>query len=224
MRSASAVALADAAASYFTGRPGGIIYWDHDLFGSYAVRGSNQGGRIYPEWPNELTPLPRAIGASRWIVVTEALRLEACTYGAPLEPEWIPNALPDLAGGASSADLAEFASQEDLAPGRAVLLNPVRIFGVKGVDWAIRFLAALRQVCGESDQPMPYLLVFGALDEDEAYGRSLRALVAERRLPGGVRGPPGSHRAGGRRSGPGGGTEVRPRTKGQRGRQRRAQA
>ena len=180
-------ALADAASDYFALHRGGVVFWDHDLFGSYAVRSRNHTSRIYPSRPNALTPLPREIGSGRWVVVTEELRREALGYAAGFPPEYLPNVLPDIARAGSPASLDEFRRQEGLVPGRPVLLNPVRIFGVKGVDWAIQFQAALRQACRAAGQPVPYLLVFGALDEDAEYARSLQSLVRELNLADDIR-------------------------------------
>lgn len=41
---------------YFASRPGGAIFWDHDLFSTYAVHKGNTA--VYPTRPNEVTPLP----------------------------------------------------------------------------------------------------------------------------------------------------------------------
>ncbi|XKK38674.1 hypothetical protein HFP72_30065 [Nocardiopsis sp. ARC36] len=74
------------------GRPGGVLFWDHDLFGSYAVHEGDE--RVYPP-PNEFTPLPGGHPAHRWAVVSEALRAEARGYPTPLEPVTVPNVLPE---------------------------------------------------------------------------------------------------------------------------------
>lgn len=50
-------ALHEAAGRYFSAKEsGGVVFWDHDLFGSCAVPNSDTGGRLYPPTPNELLP------------------------------------------------------------------------------------------------------------------------------------------------------------------------
>jgi hypothetical protein len=70
----------------------------------------------------------------------------------------------------------EFARQQGLEEGRPLLLDPVRVFQVKGVDVAVRLLAGMRDVARAAGDPVPYLLVFGGLDEDPRYAREVVAL------------------------------------------------
>src|SRR5256885_9614860 len=84
-----------AAARRWSGRrPGGVVFWDHDLFGSYAVLEGDR--RVYPTRPNEFTPLPGSRRSHRWVVVSEQLAREACAYGGGAAVQVLPNALPTI--------------------------------------------------------------------------------------------------------------------------------
>ena len=149
------------------GRPGGVLFWDHDLFGSYAVHEDDE--RVYPPAPNEFTPLPGRHHAHRWAVVSEALRAEACGYPTPLEPVTVPNVLPETPPEGLEDRHTEFLEQIGATPGRPLLLVPVRVFRVKGVEISIRLFARMLQVSRELGRPEPMLLVFGDLGEDPDY-------------------------------------------------------
>ncbi|MFC4565170.1 hypothetical protein ACFO4E_25215 [Nocardiopsis mangrovi] len=153
------------------GRPGGVLFWDHDLFGSCAVH--EDGERLYPPSPNEFTPLPGRHPAHRWAVVSEALRDEACGYPTPLEPVTVPNVLPESPPEALEDRHAEFLEQIGAAPGQPLLLVPVRVFRVKGVEISIRLFSRIRQLSREHGRPEPLLLVFGDLGEDPDYTKEV---------------------------------------------------
>ncbi|MFI6231196.1 hypothetical protein ACIBCR_28265 [Micromonospora echinospora] len=158
-----------------TGRPGGVLFWDHDLFGSYAVHEGSS--RVYPQAPNEFTPVPNDPRLHRWAVVSPALVEEGAGYPTGLQPELVPNVLPVVPAETSTRH-REFLAQHGLTDGRPVVLCPVRMFRVKGVEVAVRLLAAVRDVCVGRDEPVPYLLVFGSLGEDPEYTEEVMAAVA----------------------------------------------
>ncbi|KUL46119.1 hypothetical protein ADL22_11495 [Streptomyces sp. NRRL F-4489] len=157
---------------------GGVLFWDHDLFGSCADY--EEGVRKYPDRPNEFTPLPEAGPGVRWAVVSEALAQEAARYPVPERPRVVPNILPRVPTGALEPRLKEFLDGLGLDPRRPILLNPVRVYRVKGVELALEVLAAARSASAERGLPAPYLLVFGSLAEDPSY--SDEVLSTARRL------------------------------------------
>ncbi|MFD3684832.1 hypothetical protein ACFWTE_08460 [Nocardiopsis sp. NPDC058631] len=119
--------------------------------------------------PNEFTPLPGGHPAHRWAVVSEALRAEARGYPTPLEPVTVPNVLPETPPEGLQDRHTEFLEQIGAAPGRPLLLVPVRVFRVKGVEISVRLFSRMRQVSREQGRPDPLLLVFGDLGEDPDY-------------------------------------------------------
>ncbi|WP_424937715.1 MULTISPECIES: hypothetical protein [Bacteria] len=170
-----------ARARWGEGRPGGVVFWDHDLFGSYAVREGAE--RIYPAEPNPFTPLPRE-PFHRWVVVSPALQDEASRYPTPVRPTYLPNLLPAERPLDEVEDrVATFRDQLDVGPERPVVLAPVRIFPVKGVERSIALVDAMCTYAEERGVPKPCLLVFGALDEDPAYAAVLRRHVDDARHP-----------------------------------------
>jgi glycosyltransferase involved in cell wall biosynthesis len=179
-----------------SGRPGGILFWDHDLFGSYAVH--DGGERIYPAAPNEFTPLPGAHPAHRWAVVTDGLAKETAGYATSIVPVAVPNVLPAVPTGELEERHHEFIARHGIDPVRPVILVPARVFRVKGVEISVALLAAVRKACLRRGAPVPYLLVFGDLGEDPEYSREVLAAVEEFavhddiRFLGGV--PLGTHR------------------------------
>ena len=158
-----------------SGRPGGVLFWDHDLFGSYAVH--DQATRVYPRFPNALTPLPGTGPAQWWAVVSPQLACEARSYPTPVEPELLPNPLPVVRTGPLSACQQSFLAAHRIEPDRPVLLAPVRVFHVKGVEIAVRLLAELRRLRGRREAPC--LLIFGSLQEDPDYAAQVIAAVNE---------------------------------------------
>jgi len=165
-----------AAARHWDGdRPGGLVFWDHDLFASYSVHEGAE--RVYPRRPNEFTPLPGPGRCHRWIVPTRQLADEIGTYPTALAPLVVPYVLPAVPVGELSERHHQFLSQRNLDPGRPVILAPVRVFRVKGVEIAVSLFAALRRACERRGEPVPYLLVFGTLDEDPEYTTEVLATV-----------------------------------------------
>ncbi len=176
-------AFQDAAASYFSLRgSGGIVYWDHDLFGSCAVREPRLDARFYPETPNDLTPVPQRTWFNRWVVVSDALAEEASRYPTELRPQVAPNVLPVVPAGPLEEHHRAFARQWGLDLGRPVILNPVRLFRVKGVHIAVKLLSAMREAAPRHGMPVPSLLVFGTTQEDPEYAREVLALIDELKL------------------------------------------
>jgi hypothetical protein len=163
--------LASAAAERFAGRPGGVLYWDHDLFGSCGVIDSDTGSRFYPAAPNAWTPIPAAKRFNRWAVVSAALRDEAESYPTALTPQLVPNILPRE----PSAQLAErhyvFAERWGLDLRAPLLLSPVRVFSVKGIELSLALLPELARIIRARGGLHPQLLVFGSLQEEPAYAR-----------------------------------------------------
>ncbi|HEY4457232.1 MAG TPA: hypothetical protein VGN81_23175 [Pseudonocardiaceae bacterium] len=157
------------------GRTGGILFWDHDLFGSCAV--VKDGTRVYPQRPNEFTPLPQDNGHTAWAVVSEPLKAETDGYPASIAARVVSNVLPTGANAPISGRHTEFAAQRGLRSGAPLILCPVRMFRVKGVDLAVRLLAATARECDRLGRPRPQLLVFGSLSEDPGYAKEVLGLV-----------------------------------------------
>lgn len=173
-------ALHRAVDDYFShGRRGGILFWDHDLFQSCAIRDPESNARMYPEKPNNFIPLPKKNAFTRWVVISNALAEETVYYHTDLLPEIVPNILPSIPTGGLEACHWEYARQLDLDLQRPILLNPVRMFRVKGVHIAIELLAAMKMAAKQQGIEIPYLLVFGALQEDPEYAQEVRALAQE---------------------------------------------
>jgi len=167
-----------ARARYGNGRRrGGVVFWDHDLFGSCGI--FEAGRRLYPTEPNEFTPLPTAEPHVRWLVVSDELAAEAQRYPTPARPWVVPNVLPTVPTGPLQARHLAFAEQRGLAPDRPLILVPVRVFRIKGVEISIELLAATKAECRRLGLPVPYLLVFGSLDEDPEYSQEVLAWTRE---------------------------------------------
>lgn len=176
-------------------RRGGILFWDHDLFASYSVH--HRGVRIYPEHPNEFTPLPGSHPAHRWAVVSDQLAREAADYPTTLRPMVVSNVLPAVPNQGLVERHYEFLAQLGIEPSRPIVLAPVRVFPVKGVEISIALLASLGRASLRRGEPMPYLIVFGSLREDPEYAQEVIAVAnaegvrADVRFLNGV--PLGSH-------------------------------
>ncbi|MEU5691858.1 hypothetical protein [Actinosynnema sp. NPDC020468] len=171
------LALHRAAARHWSGgRPGGVLYWDHDLFGTCAIH--EHGARVYPPRPNEFTPLPGTSPADRWAVVSALQERETRDYPTPLRPEVLTNVLPVVPDGPLEQAHREFLRHHDLE-GRPVVLVPVRVFPVKGVEIAVEVFAGLRAECARTGAPDPALLVFGSPDEDPDYAEVVARAVAD---------------------------------------------
>jgi hypothetical protein len=95
-----------------------------------------------------------------------------------LRPTVVPYVLPTVDGGGLAPRHTDFLAQQDIAAGRPVIVAPVRVFRVKGVEIAISLLAAVRAECARRGEPLPYLLVFGTLDEDPDYAPAVLAAMA----------------------------------------------
>ena len=83
-----------AAQRWTAGRPGGVLFWDHDLFGSCSV--FEEGARLYPPRPNQFTPVPGSHPCHRWAVVSQGLAEEVSKYPTALEASLLPNVLPTV--------------------------------------------------------------------------------------------------------------------------------
>jgi glycosyltransferase involved in cell wall biosynthesis len=167
------------------GRPGGVFFWDHDLFQSYAVHDNNQ--RLYPTAPNEFTPLPQDLPWHVWVVVSDLLAPETKQYPTKARPLVVPNLLPVIPSPTVNlrdrrmidAFLSRFDILDGVRQGRPVLLCPVRVFPVKGIEISIRVFAAMQKLCRKRNLPFPYLLIFGDPKEDPKYAAELIALAEE---------------------------------------------
>jgi hypothetical protein len=157
------------------GRPGGVLFWDHDLFGSCSVY--ENGARVYPPAPSFLTPLPGSGPGHRWVVATDGLAAEAAGYPAAPRPLVLPNALPELEPGPLGARHREFLAANGIGAGRPVLLAPVRVWRPKGADIAVALLAQLRDLAQQAGEPDPCLLIFGSLAEDPDFAADLAELA-----------------------------------------------
>lgn len=63
--------------------------------------------------------------------------------------------------------------------GRPILICLNRIFPVKGIEIAIRVLAAIKEVSGKRGLNIPYLLIFGDPREDPEYAAELALHIQE---------------------------------------------
>lgn len=73
--------------------------------------------------------------------------------------------------------LQRFCSEWQLEAERPFVLAPVRIFHVKGVDVTIRWFSYLKEAVSKQARRAPYLLVFGAVGQEPAYGQHCRELA-----------------------------------------------
>ncbi|WP_147455177.1 glycosyltransferase family 4 protein [Saccharothrix australiensis] len=157
------------------GRPGGVLYWDHDLFASCAIH--ERGVRVYPERPNEFTPVPGASPGDRWAVVSRAQERETRAYPTALRPEVLTNVLPVVPDGPLEERHHDFLDRHGIARDRPVVLGPVRVFAVKGVEISVEVFAGMRAECARAGVPDPVLVVFGSLAEDPEYAEVVRRAV-----------------------------------------------
>lgn len=163
-----------AAKRWGSGRPGGVLFWDHDLFGSYAVK--EHGVRVYPTQPNELTPVPGAYAHHRWAVVSDDLAKEAERYETPLTAAVVPNVLPEIPSGELDERHRQVLDRYSIGD-RPVVVVPVRVFRVKGVEMSVALLRAVRDECTRRGLAVPFMLVFGSMSEDPEYAVEVRAAV-----------------------------------------------
>ncbi|MDT0268969.1 hypothetical protein RM844_22035 [Streptomyces sp. DSM 44915] len=157
-------------------RPGGVLFWDHDLFGSYAVR--EHGARVYPVAPSGVTPLPGGGAEHLWGVVSDDLAKEAAGYPTDGTPEVVPNVLPAIPAGGLLDRHRAFLRDLDVPAGAPVIVAPVRVFRVKGVEISVALLRAVREESVRRGEQPPHLLVFGSMAEDPEYAAEVRATVA----------------------------------------------
>jgi hypothetical protein len=109
-------------------------------------------------------------------VISDALASEASTYPTTLNAQVVPNVLPHIKTAGLSLRHRQFAARLELDLRRPILINPVRVFRVKGVHLALHFLAELKVVAERESLQIPYLLVFGALGEDPDYAEEVLKL------------------------------------------------
>jgi glycosyltransferase involved in cell wall biosynthesis len=155
------------------GRRGGVVFWDHDLFRSCSV--FEDGVRVYPAEPNELTLLPDACPWHRWLVASRELADEAAGYPTALAPVPIANLLPPWRGSRLEDCHLQFLDQQSLGSSRPIMLAPVRMFRPKGLDITLALAHRVREASRRRRWPEPFLLIFGSLDEDRQYATELRA-------------------------------------------------
>ncbi|WP_422646865.1 hypothetical protein [Actinoalloteichus caeruleus] len=181
------LALRRAAARYWRdGRPGGVLYWDHDLFGSCAIPEGD--ARFYPPAPNSLTPVPGGLPSDRWAVVTEGLAEEAAGYPTASRPRVTPNVLPVLPESPElDARHREFLVDNGLTDRQPVVLVPVRLFRVKGVEISVSVFAEMLRTARDAGDPDPALLVFGSVEEDPPYAAEVLDHVRALDVTGSVR-------------------------------------
>ena len=156
---------------------GGVIFWDHDLFGSYAIY--EQTERLYPQKPNILTPIPQNNTYTKWIVASEALANESKHYPTELIANVIPNILPCMDKSGFNDIHSEFLNQHNIPAGSSIIIVPVRVFRVKGIEISINVFSALLNIYKNKGFPPPKLLIFGNMNEDPEYAHCLKVQVDE---------------------------------------------
>ncbi|WP_145487873.1 glycosyltransferase family protein [Yersinia aleksiciae] len=170
------LALHNAAKKYWGRKDnGGIIFWDHDLFGSYAIYENEE--RLYPKEPNPLTPIPQDNAYTKWIVASEALANESSHYPTKIKPDVIPNILPTIELSGLKEAHIEFLSQCNISEGSTVVIVPVRVFRVKGIEISISVFNELINIYQDKTLCAPKLLIFGNMNEDPEYASELKAQV-----------------------------------------------
>lgn len=170
------LAIHNAARKYWDGKGyGGVIFWDHDLFSSYAIY--EQAERLYPEIPNILTPIPQDNIYTKWIVASEALANESKNYPTKLTADVIPNILPDVDVSNFSNIHINFLKQHNISTNSSIIIVPVRIFRVKGIEISISVFNSLLIIYKEHNLALPKLLIFGNVNEDPEYAYYLKEQV-----------------------------------------------
>ncbi|CNH32190.1 glycosyltransferase family protein [Yersinia pekkanenii] len=170
------LALHNAAKTYWGNKEnGGVIFWDHDLFGSYAIYEHEE--RLYPKAPNILTPIPQDNAYTKWIVVSEALANESKNYPTELKADVIPNILPTIDVSKFSNIHIDFLSQHNIPVGSSIVIVPVRVFRVKGIEISINVFNELFNIYKEKGLSTPKLLIFGNMNEDPEYAHDLKQQV-----------------------------------------------
>ncbi|MFV8799330.1 hypothetical protein ACNSO8_11965 [Yersinia sp. LJYL362] len=175
------LAIHNAAKKYWAKKNyGGVIFWDHDLFGSYAIYENAE--RLYPKMPNALTPIPQNNTYTKWIVASESLAAECRHYPTALTAEVIPNILPSIDESEFNNIHSEFLSQHNIPPGSTVIISPVRVFRVKGLEISIDIFNSLLDIYKGKDLCPPKLLIFGNMNEDPEYAGYLKEQVKKLHL------------------------------------------
>lgn len=159
---------------------GGIIFWDHDLFGSYGIYERKE--RLYPKAPNTLTPIPQKNSYTKWIVASDVLANETKSYPTKLIANMIPNILPSIDMLDFNEIHSSFLTQHNIPAGSSIVLVPVRVFRVKGIEIAINLFHKLLNIYKEKELNTPKLLVFGNMHEDPEYAYELKAQVKDLNL------------------------------------------
>ena len=175
------------------GRPGGVLFWDHDLFHSYAVRENEM--RVYPPAPNEFTPIPQDDAWHVWAVVSDVLAHGTELYATKARPLVVPNVLPQLVSRKRSSHeepvVHKFLSERNLRDvfvrQRPILLCPVRIFPVKGIEISILLFASIKREALRRNVAVPYLLIFGDPAEDPQYAADLYQIASNQQVTDDIR-------------------------------------
>ncbi|CNE71966.1 Uncharacterised protein [Yersinia bercovieri] len=179
------LALHNAAKKYWDRKDnGGIIFWDHDLFNSYAIYENEE--RLYPKEPNPLTPIPQNNAYTKWIVASEALANECSCYPTNIKPDVIPNILPTIELSGLKEEHIAFLSQHNILAGSTIIIVPVRVFRVKGIEISISVFSELINIYQEKKLCTPKLLIFGNVNEDPEYASELIAQVEHLNLEGDI--------------------------------------
>ncbi|OVZ93247.1 hypothetical protein CBW54_02680 [Yersinia kristensenii] len=154
---------------------GGVIFWEHDLFGSYSIYEHTE--RLYPQTPNALTPIPQNNNYTKWIVASEALANECRYYPTELAVDVIPNILPSIDKFGFNEIHSEFLNQHNIAVGSPVIIVPVRVFRVKGIEISIDVFSSLLNIYKNKGLCTPKLFIFGNMNEDSEYALCLKMQV-----------------------------------------------
>lgn len=170
------LAIHNAAKEYWVEKKyGGVIFWEHDLFGSYSIY--EHAERLYPKTPNPLTPIPQNNTHTKWIVASEALANECRCYPTELAVDVIPNILPSIDKSGFNAVHSEFLNQHNIPAGSPVIIVPVRVFRVKGIEISIDVFSSLLDIYKKKDLCTPKLFIFGNMNEDPEYALCLKMQV-----------------------------------------------
>ncbi|MEU1116915.1 MULTISPECIES: hypothetical protein [unclassified Streptomyces] len=157
-------------------RPGRVVWWDHDLLKEYAR--TTDGKRLYPVFPNELTPLPGANSYTCWATLTPAQLAEAADYPTDAVPILLPPMVPlSIPDGELRADQLEFLAEHGVEEDQPVLVVPKRVVPEKGVALALRLHAATIAEARRRGDPTPVMVVFGSLAEEREHAQDMLDLA-----------------------------------------------